>query len=90
MSGKPCLRNDAGRFETCRAQYLEKMYDISINTINLNEVNVVTERSNLNLKREKNPWSLTIRLLNILLILVIAGIALYVGLWLITLLGINI
>ena len=50
----------------------------------------MTERSNLNLKREKNPWSLTIRLLNILLILVIAGIALYVGLWLITLLGINI
>ncbi|EGL15502.1 MULTISPECIES: hypothetical protein [unclassified Paenibacillus] len=48
------------------------------------------ERSNLNLKREKNPWSLTIRLLNILLILVILGIALYLGLWIVTILGINI
>ncbi|MCY9588747.1 hypothetical protein [Paenibacillus chitinolyticus] len=48
----------------------------------------MNERSNL--KREKNPWSLTIRLLNILLILVILGIALYVGLWLVTILGINI
>ncbi|MFC9775616.1 hypothetical protein [Paenibacillus chitinolyticus] len=50
----------------------------------------MNERSNLNLKREKNPWSLTIRLLNILLILVILGIALYVGLWIVAILGINI
>ncbi|MGX4583845.1 hypothetical protein [Paenibacillus chitinolyticus] len=50
----------------------------------------MTERSNLNLKREKNLWSLTIRLLNILLILVILGIALYVGLWIVTILGISI
>ncbi|MFD7524089.1 hypothetical protein [Paenibacillus chitinolyticus] len=49
----------------------------------------MTERSNLNLKREKNPWSLTIRLLNIWLILVIVGIALYVGLWIVGIYGMN-
>ncbi|MCY9588748.1 hypothetical protein [Paenibacillus chitinolyticus] len=47
----------------------------------------MNERSNL--KREKKPWSLTIRLLNILLILVILGIALYVGLWIVGIYGMN-
>ncbi|MFF2156909.1 hypothetical protein ACFVVQ_16595 [Paenibacillus chitinolyticus] len=49
----------------------------------------MTERSNLNLKREKNPWSLTIRLLNILLILVILGIVVFVGLWFVGIYGMN-
>ncbi|SEF91851.1 hypothetical protein [Paenibacillus sp. UNC499MF] len=50
----------------------------------------MTELPNRNAKPEKNQWSLTIRLLNILLILVIAGIALYVGLWLVGIYGMNV
>ncbi|EGL15419.1 MULTISPECIES: hypothetical protein [unclassified Paenibacillus] len=50
----------------------------------------MTERSNLKLKKEKNPWSLTIRLLNILLILVIVGIVVFVGLWFVGIYGMNV
>lgn len=49
----------------------------------------MTDRPNSNPNPEKNPWGLTIRLLNILLILAIAGIVVFVGLWFVGIYGMN-